>query len=104
MAKPIFTTSREAMAFLRKIAEEYSGTKIEDVLAQFDTVEHSRVIPENRQVDVYDRDDLLHCEDCDIDEMNANLEVRNGGRLCDDCAASAHAEYRHQNAASWGNV
>lgn len=104
MAEPIFTTSREAISFLLKLAEEYNGMEIQDVVAQLNTLEHSIVIPENRQVDVYDKDNLHHCETCGIDEMNANLEVRHDGRLCDDCAAEAHAEYRHQNAASWGKV
>jgi cob(I)alamin adenosyltransferase len=104
MAEPLFTTSREAIAFLRKIAAEYSGTQIQDVLAQLDIVELGAGRAERHQVEVYDKDDLLHCETCGIDEMNANLEVRHGGWLCDNCADQARREWRHQITNSWGNV
>jgi len=104
MAKPLFTTSREAVLFLRELANEFSGTQIQDVLAQLDIVELGAHRAERRQVEIYHKDDLLHCETCGIDEMNARLEVRHGGRLCDNCADQAHREWRHQNAASWRNV
>lgn len=104
MAEPLFTTSRAAVLFLRELANEFRGTQIQDVLAQLDIVVLGAGRAERHQVEVYDKDDLHHCETCGIDEMNVNLEVRYGGRLCDDCAEKAHREYRHQNAGAWGKV
>ena len=104
MPKPLFNTSREAWRFLKVVAEEYGDTPINVVVAQLVPEAGVQSLREDRQLSIYDHDDLQHCEDCDADEISETLRQSEFGLVCGTCYNNAADEWRHQMAGTWGKV